>query len=634
MKAFARLRSWFTNLSARSPQVVRLLRSADRAIEASNLIREASKVEQFMGDEIQVQMASLRRRMSDMLEIRNAELACLDADAGLQFAESHRGGFDATPEGVQRFKETLWELELALEDRGWTREVTLSQLEFSRLGVQQLIRICRVYALKNPIVKRAAIICRLYVFGRGVDIRCDDDSSNDVIQDFLEANKAELGHTGLASKEQDMQTDGSLYFALPTDPKGNVRCTMIDPLEIMEQVTDPDCSSRPWYFYRMWSRAVLDPSSGITNTQPKKCWYPSLELVEGLADGSIKPSARLDRIGTVDVNWSMPIMRSRDAETPSSWRWAVPPLYALLDWARAYKDFLEDWATIQRALARFSLMVETKGGQGAIAAYQALLSTTFADSNGTQIERNPPPVRGSAHISGPDTQIKPFQTRGTQEAPEQARRLLLMGAAAAGLPETFFGDASTGSLATAVSLDRPTELKFTEIQRRWKYDLNRMINYVLMVSKTSPGGKLREARKSNPAPQPVKIIVEFPNVVEHAIQPMIQAITEVATMGGRNGIAAGIVDRRTIADLLLAEIGLDNRTELLDKIYGKDYDPSNDVIDQRTQVPAQSLKAPTAKPMDALNANATPLDPPPAPPVAAPPKPGVPEPVPGGKNGR
>lgn len=624
------LRRWLNRIALSAPGIQNLVRRADRAIEAAETIRSASDVERLMGDEIELQLASLRRRMGEALELRAAEVACISPDKARAFHEAHQGPV----ESPAQFKERLWELELALEDRGWVREITLSNLEFSRYGIQQLTRICRVMALKNPIVKRTAILCRLYVFGRGVEIHSDDDPTDAIIQNFLERNKAELGHVGLASKEQDIQTDGSNYHALPTDAKGNVGYVKIDPLEIMETVCDPDNPSMPWYYYRMWNRLELDQQNGVVGNTPMKCWYPSLELVEGLDDGTIAPQVQrpdgsmievlLDNIGGTKVNWQMPILRDRDAETPSSWRWAVPPLYALLDWARAYKDFLEDWATIQRSLSRFALMVETKGGQAAIAAYQSLLSTTFADSGGTQIERNPPPVRGSAHISGPDNKITPFKSAGTQVSPEQARRLLLMGAAAAGMPETFYGDASTGSLATAVSLDRPTELKFTEIQRRWTYVLKRILSYVASVSGSSPGGKLREAAKQK---KPIEIKIKFPNVIEHDVLPMIQSITEIATGGGRQGIFAGVLDRRTYLDLCLAEIGYEDRQELLDQIFGQKYDAADDVTDQRSQPAPQSISVPLGKALTDLSIP-PPLPPPPAPIAGAiggfPPKPGAP----------
>jgi hypothetical protein len=167
-----------------------------------------------------------------------------------------------------------------------------------------------------------------------------------------------------------------------------------------------------------------------------------------------------------------------------------------------------------------------------------------------------------------------------------------MAAAATGLPETFFGDASTGSLATAVSLDRPTELKFREIQQRWIETLTRILEYVLMVAGQTPGTKMREARAKNPAPQPIQIIVKFPAVLEHDVQKMVQAWVDIATNGGRQGIYAGGIDRRTVVDGMLAEVGYENRTQLLDAIYGTDYDPHDDVEDQRTQQAPQAMAPP------------------------------------------
>jgi hypothetical protein len=200
------------------------------------------------------------------------------------------------------------------------------------------------------------------------------------------------------------------------------------------------------------------------------------------------------------------------------------------------------------------------------------------------------------------------------------------------MPETFFGDASTGSLATAVSLDRPTELKFTEIQRRWTHTIKTLLEYALMCAKQTPGSKMREARQANPAPQPSEIYIKFPNVIEHDILTMIQAIVDIGTGGGRNGIFAGIVDRKTICELLLAEIGYEKRGMLLDKIYGAKYDPAADVTDQRSQVPAQSIMQPQGKALTSLSLP-PPLPPPPPPPVPVapegqqpPPKPGAPVP--------
>ncbi len=604
-----RFRRWLSrqlsHAALSTPLIKRLMHRAEAAISEAALIKERDKTQSLMRDEVQYERIQLNRRMNEMLDLRRAELACVDPEAVQMMHESGR----TTPvTSVGTFKERLWELELALEDRGWVRETTLAALEFSRYGTQQLIRICRIYGIKNPLIKRAVEICALYVFGRGIEIRSEDDTVNDTVQKFMDANVAELGHIGLAEKESSIRTDGALYFGLPTEG-GTVRVQMVDALEIMDVICDPDDTARVWYFRRNWNREALNTRGEVVN-EPTDCWYPNVEVV-------IRPPKSFQNFKEIQgkpVNWDMPILRGRSNGSPAKWRWPVPPVYATIDWARAYKDFLEDWATVQRTLSRFALMIETEGGPGAIAAYNALLNTTFADANGTEIEKNPPPVVGSAHISGPSNKISAFKSAGAQVAPEQARRLLLMSCASEGMPETFFGDASTGSLATAVSLDRPTELKFTEIQRRWKYIIECILIYVLTVSKQTPGTAMREARKSDPAPQnDWKLIVKFPNVVEHSIKDMIGAIVDVGTLGGRQGVPAGIVDRRMLADLLLAEIGVEDRDEKLDKMgYGAGYDSQDDIADQRTQAAPQNLSGQPGSAAD-VSGHGTPKAPSPVP---------------------
>ncbi len=610
------LRRFLTNWATKIPSVRGLILKANRAIEEAETRKQASRIEDLMGQEIELQFSRLRDRMEDMLDLKRAELACVNPQQFEAVRESHRGPV----ESVAHFKERLWELELALEDRGWVREVTLANLEFSRLGVQQLTRITRIYAIKNPLIKRGAEICSLYVFARGLEIRSEDNTANDVIQTFLDANKKELSHIGLAAKEQSIQTDGSLYFALPAGPDGQVKVTMIDPLEVMDVITDPDDSSVPRYFLRQWSRLEAEVSAA---PQQMTVWYPAMDY---------EPDVKLPEIQGKKVNWDMPVLRVK-VGCPANWRWGIPPLYASIDWSRAYKDFLEDWSTVQRTLSRFALMVETKGGAGAIAAYNALLNTTFADNSGTQIETNPPPVTGAAHISGPGNKIAPFKSAGSTDSPEQSRRLLLMVAAAQGMPETFYGDASTGSLATAASLDRPTELKFREIQNRWIDALTQLLTYVLRVSSKTPKGRMREALATRGAhqirilpmvprvsvngiiweaakmekPGDVNLIIKFPAVLEHDPSIMVDAWAHVATMGARTGICAGVVDRRTVAAGMLAEIGYEDTAQLLDDIYGKpgtDYDPGDDVSDQRTQVPPELLKQATAPNLPSLGISA------------------------------
>lgn len=456
-------------------------------------------------------------------------------------------------------KERLWELELALEDRGWKRQIAIAATEFSRYGLQQIILISRLYHIKNPLIRRGITICSMYVFGRGYEIACEDDSANEVIQKFLADNETELGHVGLVEKETSLHTDGNVFFAMFSKPKtGETQVRTIDACEIAEIIPNPDDASEHWYYRRSWAQQGFNYQTGVQSPEQKQAWYPALGFDPEELDLE-KPK----EIGGHPVMWETPVYHMRVGGFPK-WLFGVPDVYVVLDWARAVVQFLSDFQTIKRAHARFAWAIETKGGNQAIAAFNQALATTLADG-GTNIETNPPPTTGAAFVTGPGNKLTPVKTAGMTDGPEEVRRLVLMVAAGFGLPETFFGDASTGSLATAQSLDRPTELKFLERQQHWRSALQRICKYALERSNTAVAGKLREARKQvgkNGDLSDITITVKFPAVLEHDIKDMVEAIVNAATLGGYQ--LAEVFDVKTVAQLLLAELGYEDLAKYLE----------------------------------------------------------------------
>lgn len=455
--------------------------------------------------------------------------------------------------GSVSLKETFWELELALDSRGWQRMQALSALEFSRYGIGQLILMSRLYFIKNPLVKRGVLVKSYYTFGRGYEITAEDETLNQAIEAFLEANDAELGALGLTEKDQSLSTDGNLFFVFfsrTTDGETKVRT--IDPVEMIDVVTNPDDASEPWYFKREWQAQTFEPQTGVIAQKPARGWYPAI---------GYEPTNKLKTIGGIEVFWDSPVYHVKTGGLPK-WKWGCPETYATMDWARAYRRFLENWASITDALARFAMTVETKGGQQAIQAFSQALSTTLADG-GTNIERNPSPNVASTFVGGPGTKLTPMRTAGATTEPEQGRRVMLMAAMADGLPETFYGDASTGSLATAQSLDRPTELQFLHRQERWTQILQTVIYYALSRSAGAPKGKLREASKPVPAKKLIR--VEFPAILEHNIKESIEAIVAATTLNG--DAPAHTIDIKTAARLLMRELGVENVDVVLDAMY-------------------------------------------------------------------
>jgi hypothetical protein len=124
-----------------------------------------------------------------------------------------------------------------------------------------------------------------------------------------------------------------------------------------------------------------------------------------------------------------------------------------------------------------------------------------------------------------------------------------------GLPETFFADVSVGTLATATSLDRPTELMFSNRQQQWSGTFVRMSQFVLERSLRAPKGRLREAfaeRAVQPKVQDIPINVNWPPIIEGDIPALMGALIEALTL---NGFEPTGIDQKTGIKAALSMVG-------------------------------------------------------------------------------
>ena len=173
-----------------------------------------------------------------------------------------------------------------------------------------------------------------------------------------------------------------------------------------------------------------------------------------------------------------------------------------------------------------------------------------------------------------------IRTAGATTSAEDGRRLLLMVASSMGVPESFFGDVSVGTLATARSLDRPTELKFVARQSLWGDALQAICDYVVyhavkarilpgMITEeddgtpllTLPAGEDGEERDAT-------VSVTFPPILEHDVAATVESIVKAATLGG--SAMAQTIDPMTVSRLLLTALGVEDVDAVMETIYPPD----------------------------------------------------------------
>lgn len=510
---------------------------------------------------------------------RTREAAPAGGDERLQTA------LQQAEDTLQLMTERISDLEHDLGEQGWRRMTVETEHEFSRAGLRQICAIARVMSIKNPLIKRGLAVQSHYVWAQGANIQARHPEINQLVQAFLDEQKNKVELTSPEArmmKDRELSTDGNIFFVFFINRStGHIQLRSIPVAEIEDIICNPQDAKEPRYYKRIWTEEQLDQGSGEMKLVQRTAYYP---------DWQYTPSARPMTIGSAPVLWTSPVYHVKVGAF-SDWKFGLSEVYAAIDWARAYKEMLENWATITKAYARFAFQATTPGGKKGVQAAAQRFGTTAGSAATHGRETNPPPPAGSTLIGGEGTKFDPVRTAGATTKMEDARRLLLMVAAVLNLPETFFGDASVGSLATAKSLDRPTELAMKARQTLWTGIFSAILNFVIFWAVKAPRGELRSlgtierdpitgheqvrwridpatiqaAQDGQPAqpgsPYDAHVDIDFPPIVEIDTKERIEAIDKAAEH---------VPDQMLIARLVLGALGEDDVDEILDKIFNED----------------------------------------------------------------
>jgi hypothetical protein len=161
-----------------------------------------------------------------------------------------------------------------------------------------------------------------------------------------------------------------------------------------------------------------------------------------------------------------------------------------------------------------------------------------------------------------------------------------MVSAGTGIPETILsGNAEAGNLATAKTLDRPTELLMSTRQTVWQDALVDIIEYDLKRGHADGSVPAFEPDPQGAAPEtdPATGItvagaqvevdltahVDFPDVLEDDVTVRVAAIIQAATLG-KAGTSAGTMPDQLLSRLLLSALGVDDIDEILDDLFPPD----------------------------------------------------------------
>ena len=469
---------------------------------------------------------------------------------------------DAAENYSEILEESLADLELAAEDRGWQRLTMQLEQEFTRPGLQQIARNCRVMAVASPLIKRGLNLRIAYVWGQGVTLAARDDDVNAVVQGFWddESNKAALTSSQAQEElERALGTDGGVFLALFTGPRTGrvqVRSTPFD--EIQDIITNPEDRDDPWFYLRQYTTTVIEPgyarAGTRTRVETRRVLHPAL---------THRPRLRPRAINGIPVAWDAPILHV-SVNRLDGWKFGVGDAYAALPWARAYDGFLTDWAKLVKALSRFAWRLT--GDKGSKARTAAATVRASMPTDGRTADA------GAIAAMGPGAHLEAIPKSGATIDSESGRPLGAMVAAALGIPVTMLlaDPGVTGSRATAETLDKPTILEMGMRRELWGEALQRISSYVVDQAVKAPAGPLRGTITRDEYDREVitlagdverTVDVDWPDLNELDPLKLVEAIERADTIGA---------PKATLVRLVLQALGVDDVDEILEPFLDDD----------------------------------------------------------------
>ncbi|MCG5464214.1 hypothetical protein MED01_002379 [Micromonospora sp. MED01] len=466
-------------------------------------------------------------------------------------------------------QESVADLQRALYEPGWIRLTAQGEHEFSPEAMTQMRAICRLFAIKQPLIKRGLNLRSAYVWGQGVEItarangrKTGEQDVQAVVQAFLTDPSNERTATGAAARDQletfGLGCDGEVFLALFTRPTtGHVQVRTLPADEIADIICDPEDAATPWFYVRQWTHVGRD-EHGNPVRETRKRLYPDVDY---------RPNSRPGTYANIKVDWFSPVLHV-PVNQPLGWQRGIPDAYAAVDWAKAYKEFLEDWARLMRSLSRYAWKASAPGGRNA--AVRTRLAGPPSRDPGT----GEPLHAGATAVLPPDVQLEAVSKSGASLDADSGRPLAAMVASALDIPVTWLlGDPGvTGARATAETLDRPTEGTMSQRRDLWAAVLHRLLRYVITESVRATKGRLKGTIAADPWTG--REIVTLAGNTDPTIDitwPRLDKVDPVAVVKSVvEANSTGTIPPEVIARLLLTAMSVRNVDQLIEAMVGPD----------------------------------------------------------------
>lgn len=424
---------------------------------------------------------------------------------------------------------TQADIELALDDRGWLVGGKRMAGELDPMSRITQVNRGRYYWLRDPLAKQSVRLWTDYSLGdTALTYVCEDEKVQASLDKFMKdrRNRKITTRAGQRRLSQRLLIDGEIFFAVFDD--GTIRT--FDCLQITDIITDPDDEDTVLAYKR-----VTAPPDG---KNPKILYYQPWDYVKSktpLVDPANKQTFAFAK-NVVMYHLAFDALEKRGNGL----------LSCCSDWSKEHRRFMTARVGITQALSKFAFKMTVKGGQRQINSIRAKAESTFANTGLTGgTEKHPVTAPGGTWLQNEGAQLEAMpRTTGAGDAKADADGLKLMMSAGTGIMLHYYGDPSTGNLATATAMELPMLKMFASYQVYWRDAWRDLFSIVL---------------KEDPNAEPADITITLPEILEDDLQTVSACLTSVVAAFPEAKVPAVL---RTV----LSSMNVPNLDEVMDAI--------------------------------------------------------------------
>lgn len=476
------------------------------------------------------------------------------------------------------------------------------------------IKRARKIRASNPIAKRSVTLVVHYTLGDGVTVKAQDPQFvGPVINEFWNDpdNKIALtSHEAMSELVDSLMVDGELYLAFFIGENGEVKVRTIDPLEIDDVITHPDDARRPLLYKRTFKRRTYDAKRDeyVIDSQPRVLYYRDIENRFNEIDPDRDPIP-------VPANKLAPAYIYH-VKINKQGKFGSSELYASLEWARAFKTFMDDRVAINKAAAAITHVRKVAGTPEAVRQAARAVPGQYGDPS--RFLPNGVARTTAAWVVNSDAiQDQWMKTdTGALNAIEDARMLLMIFGAGVGIPMHWLGEGGDANLATAAAMNEPVIRQFQFWQQLWRGIFTVIFRVVILeavrhgripgeiiedpergtlvyalkkygeVDRGVPENDEEQKRWEAERNQPISdwVDIDFPPIILKDVKNELIAIEALGRLMPPGNLEAV----KVIVSMALTALGINDVDKVMDQIFYDGYElPDVVMLRQQMQQAAQ-----------------------------------------------